>query len=391
MKKILVFTFYFGKSPWYLDYFMQSCVDNNDIDFIFFTDIKGIKIKGDNIKIISISFEEFSRTISNYFSFELNILHPIKLCDIRPSFGEVFQDLIKDYDFWGYCDVDVVFGRIRYFLDDSVLENNDVIFTKPDYPTGFFAIYKNEAHINSLYKSSPDYIKVFQDEKLLLFDECGGFYSQVCNGVNILDTEYVIDSMHHILERNRDSITVLYEFYSIEGTPGRIKYDNGVLTYKDEFEVLLYHLTAIKNNLFFKNNILKEKELNGYLIGEFSFYKNKAISKLYYKTYEKLAPLFKRIALKMDYLISGKLNRNTKVIKEGEYKYMELSLFVYFENNDLHLKFKDESGFKIVFLTIFKDIFFIPEIKQYFIMQDFNTNHCISLILPDGNLINYTQ
>jgi hypothetical protein len=392
MKKIIILTFYFGRSPWYLDYFIQSCVDNKDVDFIFFTDIQGIKFNGDNVRIINIGFKEFSSTISNYFSFELDIRHPIKLCDIRPSFGEVFQDLIQDYDFWGYCDVDVIFGRIRDFLDNSILDEYDAIFTKPEYPTGFFAIYKNNKYINSLYRSSKDYIKVFQDEKLLLFDECGGNYNQVCNGINILDTKYVIDSIHHILERKKDSIYVLYEFYSIEGTPGRIKYDNGVLTYKNEFEVLLYHLTAIKNNFYFNSNTSKKKQLNSYLIGEFTFYKNNELVKFYYTAYERVVPLFKRIVLKMDYLISAKLNnKNTRKIKEGEYKYMDLSLFVYLENNNLYLKFRGVIGFKIVFLTFFKDIFFIPELKQYFIVQDFNTNHCISLILADGNLKNYTQ
>jgi hypothetical protein len=94
MKKIIIITFYFGKSPWYLDYFIQSCIANIDVDFMLFTDIKGIVIKGGNIKIINVSFEEFSETINNYFNFELRIKHPIKLCDIRPSFGEVFQGLI---------------------------------------------------------------------------------------------------------------------------------------------------------------------------------------------------------------------------------------------------------------------------------------------------------
>ncbi len=388
MKKILVFVCYFGKAPWYLDYFLQSCVDNEDVDFIFFTDIEEIKIKGDNMKIVPISFEKFRDKINSHFSFELNIQHPMKLCDIRTSFGEVFQDLIDDYDFWGYCDVDVVFGRIRYFLDDAVLENNDVIFTKPDYPTGFFAIYKNDVNISSLYRSTPDYIKVFQDEKLLCFDECGGNYSQVCNGVNILDTKYVIDSMHHILERNRDSINVLYEFYSIEGTPGKIKYDNGVLIYKNEFEVLLYHMTSFKNNFYLKENILKKGQLHNYLIGEFSFYKNKWFSIFYYKTYEKLFPLFKRIALKTDYLTSRIFkNNNKKLLKEGEYKYMELSLFIYVKNNNLFLEFKGETPYKIIPLSVFKDVFYIKELKQYFIIHNPN---CISLILPEGNLINYT-
>jgi len=388
MKKILVFVCYFGKAPWYLDYFLQSCVDNQDVDFIFFTDIKEIEIKGDNMKIVPISFEDFRDKINSYFSFELNIQHPMKLCDIRTSFGEVFQDLIKDYDFWGYCDVDVVFGRIRYFLDDEVLENNDVIFTKTDYPTGFFAIYKNDITISSLYRSTPDYIKVFQNEKLLCFDECGGHYSQVCNGINILDTEYVIDSMHHILERNRDSVNVLYEFYSIEGTPGKIKYDNGVLIYKNEFEVLLYHMTSFKNNYYLKENILKKKELHDYFIGEFSFYKNKTLSVFYYKIYEKLFPYFKRMALRIDYLVSSTFkNNNKELIKEGEYKYMELSLFIYLKDNDLFLEFIGETPCKITPLSVFKNIFYLKELEQYYLIHNSSS---ISLILPEGNLINYT-
>ncbi|TDE52704.1 DUF6625 family protein [Flavobacterium sp. GT3P67] len=95
MKKIIILTFYFGESPWYLDYFIQSCIANKDVDFVFFTDIKGIAVNHQNIKIIEISFNDFKLIIGNHFSFDLDIEQPIKLCDIRPSFGEVFPSLMQ--------------------------------------------------------------------------------------------------------------------------------------------------------------------------------------------------------------------------------------------------------------------------------------------------------
>ena len=89
--------------------------------------------------------------------------------------------------------------------------------------------------INELYRTT-DYKKTFQNEKLLLFDECGGHYDEVCAGTNILDTNYDVDSIHHILEKNKGKVKVLYDFSSIESTIGEIRYEEGVLSFENKIE-----------------------------------------------------------------------------------------------------------------------------------------------------------
>lgn len=37
----------------------------------------------------------------------------------------MFQEYIKDYDFWGHCDADLIFGDIRKFVTDDILNKYD--------------------------------------------------------------------------------------------------------------------------------------------------------------------------------------------------------------------------------------------------------------------------
>ena len=36
--------------------------------------------------------------------------------DLRPAYGVLFEEYLDGYDFWGHCDLDVLFGRIRDHL-----------------------------------------------------------------------------------------------------------------------------------------------------------------------------------------------------------------------------------------------------------------------------------
>ena len=42
---------------------------------------------------------------------------PYKLCDYKPVYGLIFDEDLQDYDFWGHCDVDLIFGDIRKFIN----------------------------------------------------------------------------------------------------------------------------------------------------------------------------------------------------------------------------------------------------------------------------------
>ena len=36
------------------------------------------------------------------------------MCDYKVAYGEMFQDYIKEYDFWGHCDMDMIFGEENF-------------------------------------------------------------------------------------------------------------------------------------------------------------------------------------------------------------------------------------------------------------------------------------
>ena len=98
----------------YNSLFLNSCKENKDVDFYFFTD-QDIPVLSKNIHIVKISFLEVKEKIQGLFDFPINLDSPYDLCDYKVAYGEIFQEYISDYDFWGYCDTDMVFWKHSCF------------------------------------------------------------------------------------------------------------------------------------------------------------------------------------------------------------------------------------------------------------------------------------
>ena len=115
---------YFGKFKNYFPLFLESCRYNPSIDWLVFTDIKEEYLWPDNVKKITMSFEQFAGLVQNNFEYNIALDRPYKLCDFKPAYGEILRDYLRRYDFWGHCDCDLIFGNIRKFITDEVLENH---------------------------------------------------------------------------------------------------------------------------------------------------------------------------------------------------------------------------------------------------------------------------
>lgn len=94
---------------------------------------------------------------------------PYKLCDLRPAYGEMFQDYLKDYDFWGHCDMDLVFGDIRNFITEEILIKYDRVGIN-----GPFTLYRNTKEVNSCYWQIGDIKEIFTKQTPFGYDEWGG-------------------------------------------------------------------------------------------------------------------------------------------------------------------------------------------------------------------------
>ena len=174
MKRIAIILIWFGKLPGWFDLWNLSCSYNSTIDFFIITD-QEITNKYDNIKIIPSSLSEIKVKIEHTLDMDISLDRPYKICDFRPAFGVIFNEMLAEYDYWGYCDCDLMFGDIRSFLTEEKLEKYDKI-----YKLGHLSLYKNTREVNWAFKKDGSlvggYQKVFNSNETFAFDEQRGIW-----------------------------------------------------------------------------------------------------------------------------------------------------------------------------------------------------------------------
>lgn len=168
--KVLLIIPYFGKWPLWFDAFLISIEKNPSINWLCPTDCEAPKKHPKNIEFLSITLEELNVHVNEVVGVGVP-LTPRKFCDLKPAYGDIFHDYIGGYDFWGICDMDIIWGNIRKFITKDVLEDFDIISSRKEAISGHFTLFRNTPKINSLYKSIPNYRKLFRHPKFQWTDE----------------------------------------------------------------------------------------------------------------------------------------------------------------------------------------------------------------------------
>ena len=185
----------------------------------------------------------------------------------------IFSNWIKNYDFWGYCDVDVIFGNIRTFMTDELLGEHDLISARHDYLTGCFALYRNNPFMRELFKQSRDYRKVFSEPRNFFFDETNFAFEAFEKGLHYSEIKTEVESMTHVVRRLQEGgkLKAYFEFQIVEGFAGNMLWDKGELIYRREYEAMLYHLVRFKRK-YSQPVDLKKQIPDRFRIGKQKFY-----------------------------------------------------------------------------------------------------------------------
>ncbi|MBB6371517.1 hypothetical protein HNP36_002593 [Chryseobacterium shigense] len=348
---------------------------NKSVDFLFVGDELDGLTQSDNIIIKKVGLSDFNSLASDKLNLDINIKKAYKICDFRPAFGEIFAEYTEGYDFWGYCDCDIVLGNIRNFITDDILDNFDYISAKPEYPSGFFSLFKNSQTMNRLYRTSDYFEAIFQSDENCMFDECAGLYEDVILGRNILDIEHNLDSLHHLLVRNEEEINPLFEFFSIEGLPGDVRYNNGVLSYKGEYEVLLYHLSDYKKNILTEKKYLNPSKT--FFISKYKIYTGSFNPAVLGNLKDNWAVMKFNLSSKIDRILT-KLSPDQPIkIENGTYSYMHQCIDI--DKDKFRLHTINGSIYKSV---LFKDYYYLDSINSYLSKNEFG----IDLIEKNGHV-----
>lgn len=180
MKKIKIIIPYFGSLPQFFSFFLLTAKRNKNIDFLIYMDQKVdqfVLLNARNIEFVRLSFDDFRDKVQSKFDFKISLKTPYKLCDYKVAYGFIFEEELKEYDYWGFCDTDVLLGDIYQFLEEHSFFEND--YARYGL-LGHLQIFKNSREVNRVFMSGQgsyyrlDYHNVYTSEQNFIFDEAEG-------------------------------------------------------------------------------------------------------------------------------------------------------------------------------------------------------------------------
>lgn len=202
MKSYAFIVAYYGVLPTYFSYWLKCAQNNPLLDFFIITD-NDISVDVSNIHIIRWSFRELKRRLQCIFPYRIILESPYKLCDYKPVYGLLLHDFLLDFDYWGYIDVDLIFGDVTKFL--RKIEGNSNYeriglhghMTLMKNTEEFTTYFWNPNNLKEVYRSK----EVYTSRHIFGYDEVGGgrfryglAYQQIKEDKNIFPLDdYVSD------------------------------------------------------------------------------------------------------------------------------------------------------------------------------------------------------
>ena len=162
---------FIGKWPAYFPLFLKGCAQNTWLDVLFFTNCPKPQAPPPNLKFFSATLSSISRLASEKLELPLTFTHSYKLCDLKPFYGKVFEDYLKEYDYWGYGDVDLLYGDAKAFLVPLMQEGLDVISNRREILSGSLALLRNNEDMKMLATHIPEWKERLQSPKHENLDE----------------------------------------------------------------------------------------------------------------------------------------------------------------------------------------------------------------------------
>ncbi len=278
---------YFGAWPPYLPLFLESC-KNDLLDFLLITDLPAPTDHPSNVKFLKLTLSEIAEKVQSAVGVEAALRNSYKLCDLKSAYGEIFAEYLETYAFWGFGDIDLIYGDIDKFITQEDLKQYDVISGREFWVSGALALFRNTDVVNSLYRRDDTYKMVFEDSSHYSFTECSKQWGRLLSTpIHDVDFDYANFTLH-IRNAEKDGLvkTRFTDILRESIKPGgHIRYSNSKVLDQDGREYLMFHYIAAKRKAWFRYP--KWEELpKRYYITETGFYSDERFATPSFNTFE---------------------------------------------------------------------------------------------------------
>ena len=115
-KPLVILTVFFGPLPPWLPLTLHSMAANAPVDFVVVGDAPPPAVLPPNVRFERIGYEEMQRRLAALTSRPVKYTNTYKANDIKPFLPALYPSAFTGYDWWGWADLDVVFGDLLKFL-----------------------------------------------------------------------------------------------------------------------------------------------------------------------------------------------------------------------------------------------------------------------------------
>jgi hypothetical protein len=190
-----------GPLPAHFPLWLASCARNHGIDWFLVTDQPVAGPLPANVHVVAETLDAIRARFSAEAGFDVSLERPYKLCDLRPLWHVLVPDFDR-FDWWGWCDLDVIWGRVAPFFAEHAARYDRLL------SEGHLALFRRSPATLNLYRdpASP-WRDVFTTARNIGFDEH--------HGLNLL----WIDSGWPLLFRGALVADILPEFARFRTLP----------------------------------------------------------------------------------------------------------------------------------------------------------------------------
>ncbi len=162
---------YFGQWPFWMPFFIESCRWNKDVNWLLLGDCAELTNLPQNVRHRKISFSDYCAFISSRLGYSFAPERAYKLCDLKPALGFIHADDVAGYDYWGFSDLDLVYGDLRGYFTEEKLARYDFFSMHERRVAGHLCVMRNERKWTELFMRIPNYQCRVQDAKNHALDE----------------------------------------------------------------------------------------------------------------------------------------------------------------------------------------------------------------------------
>lgn len=148
--KIVLVSCCFGKPVDYFQLWLDSCGFNKSITWILYTDMEANTYDfPENVIHKRTTIPELRAEMQKHVPYPIKYDHAWEFCQFKSSVGAIFRDDVKDADYWGWYDWDMICGDLN-LLNVAIALGCDKIM-----PKGHLGIMRKDIGFNEYMLKHP--------------------------------------------------------------------------------------------------------------------------------------------------------------------------------------------------------------------------------------------